>query len=91
MPYRGRVRTVRSAAFLLSTASSIDRLKPILSGLGFETDAPPTDATTRATLRIPPDFRDVTMAIAQKVDCDAFCRSACRQAHRRLAALGRVS
>ncbi len=46
---------------LLANASSIDRLQPILSGLGFETGATPADPTTRAALRIPPDYRDVAI------------------------------
>jgi hypothetical protein len=56
------VRTVRSAATLLASASSVERLQPILSALGFQPGAPPADAATRAALRIPADYRDVSIA-----------------------------
>ncbi|HEX6640220.1 MAG TPA: DNA methyltransferase, partial [Thermoanaerobaculia bacterium] len=56
------MRTVRSAAMLLSAASSIERLQPILAGLGFDDGCHPIDTTTRAALRIPADFRELSIA-----------------------------
>ena len=56
------MRTVRSAATLLATASSIECLQPILSALGFDAASHPADATTRAALRIPPDYREISIA-----------------------------
>ena len=47
---------------LLSAASSIERLQPILAGLGFDDGSTPVDITTRAALRIPPDYRELSIA-----------------------------
>ena len=47
---------------LLSAASSIERLQPILAGLGFADGCNPVDTTTRAALRIPADYRELAIA-----------------------------
>jgi hypothetical protein len=47
---------------LLAAASSVERLQPILAGLGFESSSEPADVATRAALRIPADYREVSIA-----------------------------
>ena len=47
---------------LLSAASSIERLQPILAGLGFDEGFNPVDTTTRAALRVPADYRELSIA-----------------------------
>ena len=55
------MRTLRQAATLLSTATP-DGLRSLAVTLGFEEDALPLDATTRASLGLPPELVDVRLA-----------------------------